>query len=132
MNVSLQDSAGRGAEKVAGAAGTSAAPLRVHAEGHWFEPPRGPRADTRRRENLRALLVRLALARVQHPGEPVAADALIAAAWPGERILPAAARNRLHVALATLRAMGLRAALRSCAEGYLLDPGVPLELCGAE
>ncbi len=48
----------------------------------------------------------------------------VEAVWPGERILPSAAKNRLHVAIAQLRARGLRDVIRTAASGYGLDPEV--------
>jgi hypothetical protein len=56
------------------------------------------------------------------PGVPVTAAELVAAGWPGERLLPCAATNRLYVALATLRSLGLRGCLRRGRGGWLLDP----------
>jgi hypothetical protein len=68
-----------------------------------------------------------ALVAARKGGEPlVRGDALLAAGWPGERILPDAATNRLYVAIATLRKLGLRDVLVRFDEGYRLDPGVPL------
>ncbi len=55
-------------------------------------------------------------------------DDLLAAGWPGEKVLPFAGRNRVHVALTTLRGMGLRDVLLSDGDGYHLDPSVPLSL----
>lgn len=57
------------------------------------------------------------------------AEALIACGWPGERVLPRAARARLHVAMSSLRMMGLGALLRHERGGYLLDPIAPFDLC---
>jgi hypothetical protein len=52
--------------------------------------------------------------------------------WPGEKIIPKAARNRLHVAVRTLRTMGLGTTLRSDMAGYHLDPTVPFRFVGDE
>ena len=57
---------------------------------------------------------------------------LVAKGWPGERMLPAAARNRLHVTLTTLRKLGLRELLQANEGGYLLDPALPVRLVDAE
>ncbi|MFN7697822.1 MAG: hypothetical protein ACK5U8_07995 [Deltaproteobacteria bacterium] len=76
------------------------------------------------RNLLRALIATLPLA---HGGEAETARdarALIAAGWPGEQIMPRAAKNRLHVALTSLRQMGLGDALRSTDRAYSLDPEV--------
>ena len=44
--------------------------------------------------------------------------------WPGERILPSAARNRIHVMVARMREAGLRDALIADDSGYFLDPSL--------
>jgi hypothetical protein len=100
--------------------------LVVAADGAWFRPPFHPRVSLARRPNLRGLLVRLVEARLSHPGASVAPDALIAAGWPGERILPDAAKNRLYVAVTTLRKLGLRELLESRGDGYALAAGTPV------
>jgi hypothetical protein len=51
---------------------------------------------------------------------------LLEAGWPGERVLPDAGANRVYVALATLRKMGLKEVLKSNDSGYFLDPAVPV------
>ena len=53
-------------------------------------------------------------------GRAVSSADLIAAAWPGERIMEEAAGNRLRVALSTLRKFGLRDVLSRAEEGYKL------------
>jgi predicted ATPase/Tfp pilus assembly protein PilF len=91
----------------------------------WFRPPRGDRASLDRRRPLALLLQRLAAERRDRPGAPLGWDALLAAAWPGERVLPEAGAHRVRVALSTLRKLGLRDVLRTTDDGYLLDPAVP-------
>ena len=39
---------------------------------------------------------------------------------------PEAARNRLHVAISTLRKLGLKEALQNRGDGYLVDPDMPV------
>ena len=85
-------------------------------EGHWH--------DLRRRPLLRRLLLELVEQRRGSPGTGITADRLVEAAWPGEHILPDAATNRLYVALARLRKMGLRDVIQSRPEGYAIDPAV--------
>ena len=53
-------------------------------------------------------------------------DDLVAAGWPDERILSAAAGNRIGVALTSLRKLGLRDILQREGDGYALDPAVPV------
>ncbi len=71
-----------------------------------------------RRPVIRRLLAALVTKQV------VAADALIAAGWPGERTRRAAARNRLYVALNELRKLGLKDVILRSDEGWYLDPTV--------
>ena len=76
---------------------------------------------------LGRLLARLAAGRaVSAPGEVVSADDLIAAAWPGEKMLHTAAKNRLKVHVAKLRSEGLRDVLISSSGGYLFDARTPI------
>jgi hypothetical protein len=60
------------------------------------------------------------------PDDPLRVEALIAAGWPGERILPKAGATRVYTALSTLRRLGLRGALLRRSGGYLLDPSLPI------
>jgi len=51
----------------------------------------------------------------------------VGAGWPDEeRISLESARNRLKVAVSTLRKSGLEPILQTHAKGYLLDPGIPI------
>lgn len=109
-------------------AGDSKDALRVHPSGAWFEPPREKRIDCRRRQALRRILVRLARQRVQQPGTPIPADALIAAGWPDERMSTASAQNRLYVTINRLRQLGLSEALQLVEGGYRLDPDLAIAL----
>jgi hypothetical protein len=56
----------------------------------------------------------------------MANDDLFRAGWPGERASQRAAANRVRVALATLRKLGLRDHLITTGDGYLLDPDLDL------
>ena len=53
--------------------------------------------------------------------------ALLRRAWPGERVLPRAGANRVYVALATLRKLGLRHTIRRDADGYSFHPATAVE-----
>ena len=48
------------------------------------------------------------------------AHAVLAAGWPGERVRDSTGANRVHVALSTLRNLGLRPFLVSGPDGYAL------------
>ena len=73
---------------------------------------RAPGAPSQRLANLRQL------------GQPVSVESLLEAGWPGERVQVEAGLNRVHVALSTLRGIGLRDVLVNRDHGYLLDPDV--------
>ncbi len=98
--------------------------LVVSEDGAWFQPPGGPRVDIARRAVHRRLLMELVRRRMTAPGEALGATDLISAGWPGERLPAATATNRLHVALASLRASGLRGVLKRAQDGYALDERV--------
>lgn len=76
--------------------------LVVAPDGGGFGVDDGPWRELGRRRVQRRLLLALARAR-----GPLTARELLAAGWPGERMQPEAARNRLHVALCRLRRAGI-------------------------
>jgi hypothetical protein len=78
--------------------------------------------DLSRRRPLWLVLSALADARLERSGESVGRETLLEAGWQGERMHPEAALNRLYVAIATLRKLGLRDALLNRDDGYLIDP----------
>jgi len=102
--------------------------LRVDVERSWFRLDDRPAVGFERRWLVQRLIVALARARVAAPGQPLAAHALVIAGWPGERILPRAARNRLHVALHQLRRLGLNDALCCAPGGWFLASELELAL----
>jgi len=75
---------------------------------------------------LARLLIALARARLERPGAPIAGERLAELTWPGERMGAGAMKNRIHVAIATLRKLGLRSALESCGGGYRIDRDVDI------
>jgi predicted ATPase len=101
--------------------------LALGPEARWFETPETGRVDLAGRDVLRRILAQLANAREQRPGEPLSSAELIAAGWPGERMLPRAGANRVRVAVFTLRKLGLRSALVSRPDGWMLDPSLRVE-----
>ena len=48
--------------------------------------------------------------------------------WPGEKMDPASARNRLKQTLAVMRKLGLGDLVVRGRGGYMLNPSVPLTL----
>lgn len=100
--------------------------LSVADDGREARLPDGTLVDLRRRAAPRRILRALADARRDSPGDSLDRDALIAAGWPGERMLPAAADKRLRTAIWTLRKDGFGELLLTRDDGYLLDPAVPI------
>lgn len=100
--------------------------LRVDEAGDWFAAPGGEPVPIARRAVHKRLLLALVRRRLGAPGEPTSPTELVEAGWPGERLAEELAHNRLHVALASLRASGLRSLLLRTAKGYLLDPAIPI------
>ncbi len=105
-------------------------PLRVGPEARWFEPRGGARVSLDRKRSLRLILAALARAHLRAPGRALDRDALLDAGWPGQRVLVDAGAQRVRVAVASLRALGLRGLLQTRDDGYLLDPAATLELTG--
>ncbi len=87
----------------------------------------GERVDLSRRTTLARLLVGLVRQRLSARGQPISVDGLLEAGWPGERVLPDAGANRVYVAVATLRKLGLRDALAGRDGGYLIDEDVEVD-----
>ncbi|MCB9686183.1 MAG: tetratricopeptide repeat protein [Alphaproteobacteria bacterium] len=113
----------RSVARLAGSLVTLPTTLRLAADGDWYELA-GRRVDLRRRGPMRRLLVALARAR----GEVLSTDDLIELGWPEERILPDAARMRLHTAVRTLRKTGLGELIETVEGGYRLSPGTVCDL----
>lgn len=92
----------------------------VAEDGSWIARSGAERVMCDRRPATQRILAALARA----PGRAFTAAELVAEGWPGERILLAAAKNRLRVAVAWLRKAALEGALVSVGDGYALDPCV--------
>ena len=101
---------------------TTPASLVVGPEARWFRCGEGERVDLSRRGALRLMLLALVERRLARAGEASAWEAMLAAGWPGERVLAAAAATRVRVAISTLRRLGLAGILLTRDDGYLLDP----------
>ena len=109
---------------------TSAAPprtLTIASDGRWFDAGDGVRVDLGRRGSLRRILLALVAHRLSHPNEGMKQSELVAAGWPGERVLVDAASTRVRVAIASLRQLGLRSVLLTRDDGYVIDAHVSVE-----
>jgi predicted ATPase len=100
--------------------------LRVGPACRRFQVAGQEDVDLESRPMLRRLVAALVDARREHPGKGLDEETLVARTWPGERMAAASGHNRLQVALATLRKLGLRSLLLRHEDGYLLDPAVDL------
>ena len=102
--------------------------IRVSDQCKTVRMPDGKELDLSRRRAPRLLLARLLEQRDQHPGEALAWGALLEAGWPGERMHPESGRTRVHVAIYTLRKMGLADVVVRHDDGYLISPNVTAEM----
>jgi predicted ATPase len=109
------------------ALGTSSAPeqLVVARSGSWFRLGARAPVSLDRRRTLQRLFMHLAHRRDSAAGRGAPLAELVDAGWPGERVLPQAAANRVYVAVTTLRKMGLGDVLKASDDGWCLDPDVP-------
>lgn len=88
---------------------------------------RGKRSiDLSRRRALARIIELLVHHHAEAARQSVDPQTLIHYAWPNEIILPGAALNRLYVAIATLRALGLRDLIVRSGRGYALASHVHL------
>jgi hypothetical protein len=94
--------------------------------------PTTARVSLEKRKPARLLLLRLIEEHTKNPRHPLSVDDLLAAGWPGERVLRDAGASRVYVALGTLRKLGLRDVILSRDGGYLLDPDVKIVIVGAQ
>lgn len=101
--------------------------LRIGADGSWIAPP-GRTTPTRLpRRSMRKILLALCHRRASFPGEPMTIDELVEAAWPGERMRPCSAKNRVYVSIALLRRLGLGHVVVSDRSGYWIASDVAIE-----
>lgn len=99
----------------------------VARTGAWFDGPDLGRVSLGTRKQLERILAALADAHCRNPGLALSVADLVAAGWPGEKVLPRAGASRVYVSITSLRNMGLRDALERTGEGYRLDARVRVE-----
>ena len=92
----------------------------IGANASWFRAPHGERVNLDRRRNLALLLAHLASA----ARSSVTSSELVAAGWPGEKVIATAGAHRVRVAIATLRKLGLKDAIVTTADGYTLASNI--------
>lgn len=100
--------------------------LEVGTDSDWFRVPGGPPVSLAQHASGRLLLSALVDLRLRNPEAVMTPEDLFTAGWPGVTIDPRSAKNRLHVALAKLRKLGLKPYLNRASGGYRLDPAVPV------
>ncbi len=98
--------------------------LELGPDIEWARPPGRPRIDLRRRRVLRRVLSRLVELRLEAPGKVITVEEALAAGWPGEVLGRDAAANRVRVAIATLRKLGLKDVVLTRGDCYFLDPAI--------
>ena len=100
--------------------------LVVARDARWLRLPANEILRLERRGPARRMVLALATARHAAPGAALSWQELFDAGWRGENADVDAAKNRVYVAIANLRSLGLRRALLSSDAGYFLDPALPL------
>lgn len=100
--------------------------LEVGPDGRWFSLEGRARVSLARRRSLKLLFAYLVRMRERRPGVGASWQELLAAGWPGEKVVPSAGQRRAYVAVATLRTLGLAEVLLHTDDGYLVDPAVTL------
>ncbi|MCC7534802.1 MAG: hypothetical protein IT379_01240, partial [Deltaproteobacteria bacterium] len=92
----------------------------VSADGTWFFAPRVGRVSLARKGIFSRLLAALVGARIERPDGALSAESLARAGWPATRALTPTAKNRLHVAITSMRKLGLGESLAYGPDGYRL------------
>ncbi len=95
------------------------APVVIARSGAWFSTG-STRVDLTASPVLASVLRALVKAHVSGQGW-VGTDALVGDSWSGERILARAAKNRVYVAMSSLRRLGLRNVVVRGDAGYSLE-----------
>jgi len=96
--------------------------LVVGPDARWFRVGDREPVSLRKARSARLILAALARQRLGSPAAALPIEALFEAGWPGERIAPKAAANRVYVTVTKLRNLGLRGLLLSRDDGFLVDP----------
>jgi tetratricopeptide (TPR) repeat protein len=100
--------------------------LSIAADARWFELG-GERVSLARRGSLRRILLELVRTHETDPASAIGVAELFEAGWPDQRIRADSSAHRVHVAMATLRKLGLGDLLVTHSEGYALERNVRVE-----
>ena len=98
------------------------ADLLVDHHGRWFQRPPEPVVDLSRKRTLGPLLSLLAHKHATTPDQPMSVDEIFQSVWTGENVLSKSRKNRVYVAMNTLRKLGLDEFIVTRGAGYLLHP----------
>jgi predicted ATPase len=112
------------AERTRASARTGGAPetvLVIGKGGAWLERHGHARIVLGRRQSARRVLLALASHRIRSPGASLSLGEVVAAGWPGEKMIERAARQRVYVLINTMRKLGV-SELETTDDGYRLDP----------
>jgi predicted ATPase len=112
--------------------GPSTRALHVAPDGGSFTPPGAGAVDIGGRAPLKRILRALVDEHAEGRGDALSVDDLVRAGWPEERMSASSGANRVRVALATLRRLGLRDAIRTGHGGYFLDPNLDVRSTPSE
>ena len=114
---------GAGAPPSSRDAGTDGAVV-VGPQLAWLRLPGGHTITLSDHDAARRIMLRLIEHHAERQEDGLPPEQLIAAGWPGEKLLAEAARNRLYVVVAWLRKQGLKELLLRRFGGYMLAPTV--------
>ncbi len=94
----------------------------VARDARWLHVAGEEAVSLEGRHALARVLRALVDARVERPGQGVEVEEIVRLAWAGQRPVGDSGPHRVHVAVSTLRRLGLGDALARDERGYLLDP----------
>lgn len=106
--------------------------VRAARGGGWFCVGDEPAVDLRVRFALARLLAALVKCHEGTPGEALSIEKLVEAGWPGEKMVGDSGANRVYVAIATLRKLGLRECIERREGAYRLSPEWRVEIEASE
>ena len=101
--------------------------LRLSVDGRQCQLANETRDDIGRRGPMRKILVRLAEAREETPGQSIGVDEIISAGWPDEVLQHESALNRAYTTMNRLRKSGFGPWINTLDDGYALDLSLEIE-----